>query len=119
MTATTAPPAAPPDGLARENLMAGLTALAIFYRTHPDAELPDGRTLSKRVYGITYGDRIVELQRIADSWQVEMETAPDGTKLARKVYGSVQVAATVSPPDASLEDYLARIAQRRAGTEAA
>ena len=49
-----------------------------------------------------------------------METAPDGTKLARKVYGSVQVAATVSPPDASLMDYLARIAQREdAGTEAA
>ena len=38
-------------------------------------------------------------------------------KLARKVYGSVQVAATISPPDASLEDYLGRIAQRDAGTE--
>ena len=63
---TTAPPEALPQEAAREDLMAGLTALALFYKTHPGAELPDGRTLSKRVVGLTYGDRLAELHRIAE-----------------------------------------------------
>jgi hypothetical protein len=109
-----------PGEAAREDLMAGLTALAIFYKTSPGAELPDGRTLSTRVYGITYGDRVAELHRIAESWETGVETMRDGTKVARRTFGSVTLAAVLSPPDASFEDYLGRIAQRQDdGAEAA
>jgi hypothetical protein len=116
MTAT-APPEAPPDEMTREDLMASATALALFYRTNPDAELPDGRTLHKRVLGLTYGDRVVELYRIAASWGVDVEPPMrDRTLIARRKVGSITLAAVLSPPDASLADYHARIAQRRAGT---
>ena len=115
---TTAPPEALPQEMAREDLMASATALAIFYRTNPDAELPDGRTLHKRVVGLTYGDRVVELHRIAASWEVAPERMRDGTLIARRAVGSFTLAAVLSPPDASLADYHARIARREtvAGT---
>jgi hypothetical protein len=109
----TAHPEAPPQEAAREDLMAGLIAQALFFRTHPDAGLPDGRTLSKRVCGLTYGDRVVEIHRIAASWETAVETMRDGTLIARRVSGSVTLAAVLSPPDASLADYLDRIAQRQ------
>jgi hypothetical protein len=114
---TTAPPEAPPQEMAREEFTASLMAVALFYRTHPDAELPDGRTLSKRVYGLTYGDKVAELHRIAASWETGVETAPDGTLIARQAPGSVAIAAIVSPPDATLADFHARVAQRKAASE--
>ena len=120
---TTAPPEALPQEMAREDLMASATALAIFYRTNPDAELPDGRTLHKRVVGLTYGDRVVELHRIAASWEVAPEQMRDGTLIARRARRQLHPRGGSQPPDASLADYHARIAQRReaagTGTEAA
>ena len=121
MTVTHLPPdAAVTAAEARHELAVALADAAIWLETNPDAELPDGLTLSKRVRGLTYSDRLAELNRIASSWNVEVETMRTGARIARRSFGPVTLAAVISPLDASYADYLDRIGQRpAAGTEAA
>ena len=116
-TYTAFPDAAVEAAASRHDLAVDLTDLAVYLEVNPDAEMPDGRTLHKRVYGLTYGDRVTEIYRIAASWGAVVEHPEDGTLIARRVFGSITLAAVLSPPDASLADYHARIAQRDTGTE--
>jgi hypothetical protein len=108
---------------ARHDLVVGLTDSAIWWETHAGAELPEGCVNSKRVRGDDRDEKIAHLRAIAASWDVPVETLPDGTMIARRTFGPVIFEAHLAPHYSTMDAYLdgAKKARRArdAGTGAA
>jgi hypothetical protein len=89
----------------------GLSDLAVWIQVHPGVRLMEPGTLNIRVRGRTRGQKISDLEEIAEEWGVPV-TERDGTLLMERWFGPARVEAHVSPADRSIAGTAARRASQ-------
>jgi hypothetical protein len=124
MTPTHAPAdVATIEAEARHNLMLAFADAAIWTEISPGARLPSSPVINVRVRGGNPGEKLADLQAIADSWNVPVTTLDDGTRYAERVFGPLTIEAHVAVKDATIDDLRNRTDRARAArkneTEAA
>lgn len=120
MTLSVAPPSeAVAATMARRDHMADLGSARAFFNSHPRARVPASPVVSVRVRGNSREEKLADLRAIAVSWEVPVETLPDGTMTAQLVFGGLTYEAHVGAEYPTTTAWLNAQRARRGGTGAA
>lgn len=95
----------------RHGFAVDLTDVAIFYTTH-SARVPT-RRMNIEVEGGTAQEKLADLEQIARDLQVTVETQDDGTLIAARQFGDLEVEAHIAVKDRTMDDYRNRMAHAR------
>jgi len=106
------------EDAAHPELTAGLTDLAVFYATTPDAPAPARVTVNIPLGGRTRLEKTTALHRVAKALGTEVVTR-DGVLYAERSFGTIVLEAHVSPEGETHGDILTRLHTARRRTLAA